>query len=128
VILVAHDKARGETTVAEIEAATGNRDISLLVADLALQSSIRAAVGEFKRRYDRLHVLINNAAVNLSTFSRTVADIETVFAVNHLASFLLTNLLLDVLKASALARIVNVTSAGYARSIDFDNLQGCWGR
>jgi NAD(P)-dependent dehydrogenase (short-subunit alcohol dehydrogenase family) len=71
-----------------------------------------------------LHVLINNAAVNLSQRTATADGIETVFAVNHLAPFLLTHLLLDALKTSAPARIVNVASRGHSRNLDFDNLQG----
>ncbi len=83
-----------------------------MLADLSSQESIRQLAKDVTDRYRRLHVLINNAAVFLSKRRATVDGIETTFAVNYLAPFLLTNLLLDILKASAPARIVNITSSG----------------
>jgi len=82
--------------------------LDLLLADLSSQAAIRQLAKEFKTHHPQLHVLINNAGVALSKRSVTGDGIETVFAVNYLAPFLLTNLLLDVLKASAPARVVNV--------------------
>jgi NAD(P)-dependent dehydrogenase (short-subunit alcohol dehydrogenase family) len=123
VLAVARDKARGEAKVAEIRAASGNPDVYLLVADLASQASIRMAVEEFKRRYDRLHVLINNAAVFLNKRLLTPDGYEMIFATNHLGPFLLTNLLLDSLKRGATARVINVSAPSTSR-INFDDLQG----
>jgi len=98
--------------------------VDLFLADLASQQSIHQLASAFKRKYSQLHVLVNNAAVNLSERSLTVDNLDTTFAVNHLAPFLLTYLLLDLLKASAPSRILNVTSAAHNVTLDFDNLQG----
>ena len=97
-------------------------------ADLSSQNSIRAAAADLGRRYPRLHVLINNAGV-FTRYREVSADgIELQFAVNHLAYFLLTNLLLDRLRAGAPSRIINVSSGAHAGAhIDFDDLQGSRG-
>jgi NAD(P)-dependent dehydrogenase (short-subunit alcohol dehydrogenase family) len=108
--LVCRDRTRGEDTVREIGAATGNPNVTLFLADLAAQDAIRRVACELLERYPRIHVLLNNAGVVNLSYSTTTDGIETVFAVNHLAYFLLTHLLLDRLKASAPARIVNVAS------------------
>jgi retinol dehydrogenase-14 len=125
IVAVARDRARGETAVADIKAASGNQNVDLLLADLSSQGDIRRLADELLARYPRIDVLINNAgAVNLQR-SVTVDGIETTFAVNHLAYFLLTNLLLDRLKSSAPARIVNVSSdASRGGTIDFEDLKG----
>ncbi|WP_218916426.1 SDR family oxidoreductase [Calidithermus chliarophilus] len=125
VVLVARDRARGRAALEEIGAKTGNENLELLVADLSAQADVRRLAAEFKRRHDRLHVLVNNAG-GIFTARRTTADgLEYTFAFNHLAYFLLTNLLLDVLKASAPARVVNVSSGAQGMAkLDFDDLQG----
>lgn len=124
VVMVCRDQDKGQSAQAEIVAASGNPAVNLMIADLSSQASIRQVASDFKAKYPHLHALINNAAVNLSQRTVTADGIEMVFAVNHLAPFLLTHLLLDVLKASAPARVVNVASRGHSRSMDFDNLQG----
>ncbi len=125
VVVVGRDRGRTEAAVTEIEAESGNESVGLLLADLSSRESIRRLAEDFKGRYERLHVLINNAGVFLSKRTLTVDGIETTFAINYLAPFLLTNLLLDVLKASAPARILNVTSSAERSGIiDFDDLQG----
>ena len=125
VVLVSRDRARGEQAQSEIKAQSGNRNIDLLLADLSSQKSIRQLADDFKQRYSQLHVLINNAGVFSPRKRLTVDGIDMVFAVNQLAPFLLTNLLLDVLKASAPARIVNVSSgsheANYLRLVDLQS-------
>lgn len=124
VIMVCRSRQRGEVARDEIKRESGNDSVSLMLADLSWQASIRQLAADFEARRSALHVLINNAGV--ITRSRTVTKdgLETQFAVNHLACFLLTNLLLDVLKASAPARIINVSSqVHYGASIDFDDLQ-----
>jgi NAD(P)-dependent dehydrogenase (short-subunit alcohol dehydrogenase family) len=125
VLLHGRDRAKGERVLAEIRAATGNKRLSLLIADLASLNQVRALAAEVRAACPRLDVLVNNAAVHIPQRQITEDGIETTFAVNHLAPFLLTNLLLDLLKASAPARIVNVSSdAHLGATIDFDNLQG----
>ena len=126
VIVVGRDRSRGEAAVTEIKQKSNNDAVDLMLADLSSQASIRRLAEEdFKDRYEQLHVLINNAGVFTSKHTVTLDGIETTFAVNHLAPFLLTNLLLDVLKASAPTRIINITSSGErSGTINFDNLQG----
>jgi NAD(P)-dependent dehydrogenase (short-subunit alcohol dehydrogenase family) len=124
-LLVCRDRTRGETTVAEIAAKTGNRDVELMIADLGSQRQIRQLASNLLERNEPLHVLINNAG--LVNLSRTVTEdgIETTFAVNHLAYFMLTLLLLDLLKRSAPARIINVASDVHKiGSMNFDDLGG----
>jgi NAD(P)-dependent dehydrogenase (short-subunit alcohol dehydrogenase family) len=124
VVMVSRDRARGEAVQAEIKTKSGNAAVDLLLADLSAQQSIRQLVENFQQRYTQLHVLINNAGLFMLRRRTTVDGLEMTFAVDYLAPFLLTNLLLDVLKASAPARIVNVSSnsheAGY---IKLDDLQ-----
>lgn len=100
----------------------------VIPADLSSQNSIRAAAAELGRRFPRLHVLINNAGVFTRHREVSADGIELQFAVNHLAYFLLTSLLLDRLRAGAPARIINVSSGAHAGAhIKFDDLQGSHG-
>jgi NAD(P)-dependent dehydrogenase (short-subunit alcohol dehydrogenase family) len=123
-VLVARDPAKGQATAAEIQAATGNPRVEVLLADLSSQASLRRAAEELQRGHDRLHVLVNNAGGYWATRHVTVDGLELTFALNHLAYFLLTNLLLDLLRASAPARVVNVTSGAQAAGdIRLDDLQ-----
>ena len=123
VVVVGRNPERGEAAVEEIRSQTGGR-VDLALYDLASQAEIRALADEFRRRYDRLDVLVNNAGLVQSTRTETPDGIETTLATNHLAPFLLTNLLLDVLKQSAPSRIVTVSSeAERWGDIDFDDLQ-----
>jgi NAD(P)-dependent dehydrogenase (short-subunit alcohol dehydrogenase family) len=124
VVMVCRSQERGEAARAEIEQKSSNQRIYLLLADLASQAAIRRLAEDFKRQYSELHVLINNAGVIPRKRQVTVDGFETQFAVNHLAPFLLTNLLLDLLKSSAPARIVTVSSDMHrGATIDFDDLQ-----
>jgi NAD(P)-dependent dehydrogenase (short-subunit alcohol dehydrogenase family) len=96
-----------------------------MVADLSAQQGVRQLAETFKGRHQRLDVLVNNAGAFFMSRRENVDGIEMTLALNHLGYFLLTNLLLDTLKASAPARIVNVSSAAHERAqIDFDALQG----
>jgi retinol dehydrogenase 14 len=123
-VMVSRDQKRGEIAQADVRQESGNADVELLVADLSSQQSIRQLVNEFKARHERLHVLVNNAGMSSASRTETVDGLETVFATNHLGPFLLTNLLLSVLTASAPARIVTVSSGAQAMGkIDFDDLQ-----
>ena len=125
VVMLCRHQERGELAQAEIREASGNMAIDLLIADLASQASIRHLAAEFQSRYQHLHILINNAGVTKKERTLTEDGLETTFAVNHLAPFLLTNLLLDVLKTTPQARIINVSSMVHKwGKIDFNNLQG----
>ncbi len=124
IVMVCRNRAKGEAAQQEIKAKSGNDAVDLLIADLSSQASISQLADTFKQRYQHLHVLINNAGVFMLQRRETVDGLEMSFAVNHLAPFLLTNLLLDVLKASAPARIINVSSdAHFGGAINFDDLQ-----
>jgi retinol dehydrogenase-14 len=123
-VMVSRDRERGEAARADVQRKTANSNVELLVADLSSQQSIRQLVREFAARHDRLHVLVNNAGMSVPGRQETVDGLETIFATNHLAPFLLTNLLLPVLKAGAPSRIVIVSSGAHAMGkIDFDDLQ-----
>lgn len=124
IVMVCRDPDRGETARAEIMRASDSDDVDLLITDLASQAEIRQLAAEFKATYDRLDVLVNNAGVINGSRTLTVDGLESTFALNHLAYFLLTHELLDVLKASPPARIINVASMGHKLgTIDFDDLQ-----
>ena len=110
VIIVGRDEKRGTTAAAELGETTGNERVVFFAADLASQAEVRRLAGEVAERYLRVDVLVNNAAVVAPTRRTTVDAIEETLAVDHLASFLLTELLLPTLRRSAPARVVNVTS------------------
>ena len=125
VVIVGRNGAKTAQLVEEIRTASGNQNVDSLLADLSSQEDVRRLAGEFKSKYPHLHVLLNNAGGTFTTRQLTVDGIEMTFALNHLAYFLLTNLLLDTIKASAPARIINVSSDAHSGGkIDFDNLQG----
>ncbi len=125
VIMVCRDRKRSEPVVQEIRQETGNPLVELMLCDFSSQESIRQFAAEYRQRYDRLHVLVNNAGALMPHRSVTVDGYETTFAVNHLGYFLLTNLLLDLIKVSAPARIINVSSGAHAAGrIHFDDLMG----
>src|SRR4028118_677516 len=110
VVMVGRDRGRGEDAMTDIKENSANASVGLMLADLSSQEQIRRLAHEFKEAYPRLDVLVNNAGVFRSERITTADGMEATFAVNHLAYSLLTNLLLDVLKASAPSRIVNVAS------------------
>jgi len=124
VVMVGRSLDRLKSAAAEIKSAVPAAKTELLAADLSSQSEIRGLASEFKERHGRLDILINNAGVLMPSRKLTVDGIETTFAVNHLGYFLLASLLLETLKASATARIVNVSSAAHQTArLDFDDLQ-----
>jgi NAD(P)-dependent dehydrogenase (short-subunit alcohol dehydrogenase family) len=125
VTMVCRDPGRGKGALEEIRYRSGNKSADLIIADLASQKQIRAAGRDYLDRYDKLHVLVNNAGIVMDNRVLTEDGIEMTFAVNYLAYFLLTNLLIGVLKNSAPSRVVNLSSMAHrAAKIDFDNLQG----
>ena len=118
VVVTGRDRERGEAAVREIRRDSGSEKVSLMLVDLAMQAE------EFGRRHERLDVLLNNAGPVNSRREETEDGIEATLAVNHLAPFLLTNLLLDLLKSSAPSRVVTVASeARRGAKIVFDDLQ-----
>ncbi len=126
VVIVGRNAEKTARTVDEIQpvARQGGGKVDSLLADLSSQQQVRQLAEDFKRRYSRLHVLINNAGGWFEKREVTADGLEMNFGYNHLAYFLLTNLLLDTLIASAPARIVNVTSQMYkGGKIDFSDLQ-----
>lgn len=124
VVIVGRNHAKGDAALSAIRAQTGNDAVTFMRADLASQQAIRALAGEFQRTYARLDVLVNNAGARFKERRTSPDGIELTFALNHLGPFLLTHLLLEALKASAPARIVNVASgAHHDAAPDFDDLQ-----
>ena len=125
VVLGCRNREKGEAVKQEIARATGNTSLDLMVADLASIESTKKGAADFLTRYPKLDVLVNQAGLYLNQRTLTPEGLETVFVVNHLSYFLLSNLLLPALKAAGHSRIVNgsggVEAAG---KIDFDDLQG----
>lgn len=123
IILVGRNEKKCQTTRKKIIKRSGNKQINFLTADFSDLSRIRNLANEFIKKYPKLDILINNAGVYLMNRSVSVDGYEKTFAVNHLAHFLLTNLLLEKLKTSPAARIINVSSMAHdKRNIDFDDL------
>lgn len=124
VAIVARDEKRGEAAVDRIRRTAASSSVSLLLADLSSQAEVRRLAKVIDETFPRVDVLLNNAGLTLGERRVTVDGIETTFAVNHLAYFLLTNLLLHKLVESAPSRIVNVSSDAHrSGTIDFDDLQ-----
>ena len=124
VVVTGRNEERGREAVGEIQARSGSDAVSLLLADLSTQAGVRELADEFRAGHDRLDVLVNNAGVIQQKRTETADGIETTLAVNHLAPFLLTNLLLDLLKETAPSRIVTTSSdAERFGKMDFDDLQ-----
>lgn len=124
VVIVGRNAGKAGRVVDEIRNVTQNPHVEAMIADFSSLDRVRSLADDFKTRYKRLDVLVNNAG--LVTHERELSQdgLELMFAVNYLAPFLLTNLLLDVMKQSVPARIVNVSSMGYKRGrINFDDLQ-----
>jgi NAD(P)-dependent dehydrogenase (short-subunit alcohol dehydrogenase family) len=122
VVLTSRDPDRGAAAVATIRERTGSSRVEAMVLDLADPTSIRSFAASFLERYDRLDVLVNNAGLVQGEHTTTDHGVETTWAVNHLGPFLLTNLLLDRLRDSAPARIVNVASLAHRRgTLDVDD-------
>jgi NAD(P)-dependent dehydrogenase (short-subunit alcohol dehydrogenase family) len=123
IILLARSRQKLETVKTEISKQSGNEDITIVTADLSDVSSIKKAAAEIKQNFGQLHALVNIAAVYSGTRRTTASGLELMFATNHLGVFTLTNQLLDLLKASAPARVVTVSAPSQTK-INFDDLQG----
>jgi NAD(P)-dependent dehydrogenase (short-subunit alcohol dehydrogenase family) len=126
VLITSRDPQRGADAVAEIRARSTSDTVDVVALDLADLASVRRCAAELLERCDRLDVLVNNAGLVMGHRTETVDGFETTFGVNHLGPFLLTNLLLDRLRASAPSRIVVVASDAHKQArhgLDFDDLQ-----
>lgn len=123
--IVGRDATRAEAAAADIRATSGNPAVDVFIADMSSLAEVRRLAAEVLAAYPRLDVLVNNVGGYWGHRHATADGLEHTFAVNHLAPFLLTNLLLERLKASAPARVVTVSSGAQALGrIDFDDLQG----
>jgi NAD(P)-dependent dehydrogenase (short-subunit alcohol dehydrogenase family) len=124
VLLVGSGSEKCALVTQEIKHKTGNQAVTSLAADLSIQDEVRRIAAEFQRRYQRLDVLVNNAGEVFMYRRLTPDGIERTFALDHLSYFLLTNLLLPALLASAPARVINLTSAIHTQGrLDFSDLQ-----
>jgi NAD(P)-dependent dehydrogenase (short-subunit alcohol dehydrogenase family) len=129
VVIVGRNPAKSAAVVCEIKHSSGNDAVEALIADLSVMAEVQHVAEQFKAKYQKLHVLVNNAGGAFLKRQVTSEGFEKTFALNHLNPFLLTNLLLDTLKASAPARIVNVASDAHrGAQLDFDDLQSEKGR
>ena len=125
VIIVGRNPEKSAIVLAELRSISGNENIDLLMADLAVMQEVRDLAEQVISRYDRLDVLLNNAGGYFTKHKITSDGLEMTFALNHMSYFLLTNKLMELLKYSAPARIVNVSSdAHYGVDMEFENLNG----
>jgi NAD(P)-dependent dehydrogenase (short-subunit alcohol dehydrogenase family) len=129
-LITARDRVRGEAAVADIRVRSSHDDVDVVVFDLASLASIRDGAAAILQQCSRIDVLVNNAGLVLSDRRETADGFEETFGVNHLGPFALTELLLERIKQSAPARIVNVASTahqGARKGLDFDDLQSTRG-
>jgi NAD(P)-dependent dehydrogenase (short-subunit alcohol dehydrogenase family) len=125
VVIGCRDAGRGAATAEEIRRESGNPAVSVLRADLSQMAEVRRMADELMRQHQALHVLVNNAGAIYMEREVTPEGLERTFATNHLAYFLLTERLLPLLRASAPARVINVSSQAHRPArIDFDDLMG----
>ncbi|HEY7849566.1 MAG TPA: SDR family oxidoreductase [Ktedonobacterales bacterium] len=123
VVVVGRDPGKARATVAQIQRDTGATAVNALTADLSSMQSVRRLAAEFQAQYPRLDVLLNNVGAVFMRRQTTVDGFERTFALNHLAPFLLTHLLLDQLKSDAPARVVTVSSMAHGgQTIDFNDV------
>jgi len=125
VALVGRNAEKGQRVIEEIRSATGNDVLQFHRADLSLMSQVRNLAEELKSTYDHMDVLVNNAGAFFYRFRQTPEGFEQTFALNHLNYFLLTDCLLDLVRASGKGRIVNVSSEAHrGAKLDLENLNG----
>ena len=125
VCIVARNRSKGQAVLDEIKRATGNTNIELFIADLSSMADVRNLAQEFTEEHGTLDVLLNNAGAFYSERKLSADGLEMTFALNHMSYFLLTNLLLPVLKATPNSRVVSVSSLAHTSGkLDFANLQG----
>lgn len=123
VVIVGRNPQKTQEVASQLTRESG-AEVSAILGDLSLMRDVRKVAAEFREKFDRLDVLLNNAGAVFNTHQRTDEGNEMTFALNHLNYFLLTHLLLDMLKANAPSRIVNVSSDAHrVGKLDLDNLQ-----
>lgn len=129
VVMVCRDRLRGTIAQTQIMWETGNNTVDLMIADISSSDQVRRLAAQFKNRFDHLDVLINNAGIFVFNPYTNRDGIEITFATNYLGHFLLTNLLLKMLLASAPARVINISSIGHilTKKIDFQHLKNIEG-
>ncbi len=124
VILVGRDPARGQATLDQLIADTGNHALSFLAADLSAMADVRRLADTIRARHDRIDLLVNNAGALFQLRQDSVDGLELTFALNHLAYFLLSDLLTEPLRRSGAGRVISVASGAHRRAaLDFDDLQ-----
>jgi NAD(P)-dependent dehydrogenase (short-subunit alcohol dehydrogenase family) len=124
-VIVGRDAGRTQSAASKIRAESGNPRVEHLIADLSSQHDVKTLVGQVRDRYRGLNTLINNAGVIVTGRTLSTDGIETQWAVNHLAYYMIAESLAGLLLANAPARLVNVAShAHYQGTIDFDDLSG----
>ncbi len=123
IILHGRNREKTELTMKRIEMDTNKKNLSIVYADLRSFSQIKEMVNEIYEHFDKLDVLINNAGIYKSERSITQEGLEETFAINYVAPFLLSNLLIDLLKKRKPSRIVNVASQVHSNHLNFENLQ-----
>ncbi|HTY47392.1 MAG TPA: SDR family oxidoreductase [Methanomassiliicoccales archaeon] len=122
-VILARNEEKAKAATAEIASRTGNKSLEIIRCDLSSLDNVRSAAKEFLSKHERLDVLIANAGVIQGKRHLTADGFEYTLGVNHLAHFVLTNLLLDTLKRSAPSRVVVTSSASHLRAhMDFDDL------
>src|SRR5437879_12063585 len=132
IVMVARNAEKGEAARSEIIRESQNSSVDLLLADLSSLESVRQLAAKFQEKYSKLHVLINNAGLFNQRRHVTTDGYENTFATNYLAPFLLTNIKLDLLKASAASRIINVSYVGHYNGqiklddVNLENENGGW--
>jgi NAD(P)-dependent dehydrogenase (short-subunit alcohol dehydrogenase family) len=123
VIVTGRNKQSGEQAVAEIKSISKNDKVDLILSDISTIAGLKNLVSEFKSKYNRLDILINNAGLASNEYKKTVDGFEANFAVNVIAPYLLTTLLLDTLKGSENARVITLTGGDLPSKIQLDNMQ-----
>ena len=123
IVFTARDIEKAKSVRAEIVEASGNDSVEFFECDLSSMISVRDFCVRFKEKHDRLHVLINNAGTWEGGRKLSRDGVENTFAVNHLAPFLMTNLLIDLIKRSAPSRIISVSSGLHGGTIDFEDVE-----
>ena len=117
VVIVGRDEIKTRKVCLDLKTLSGNSEIDLLIADLSSMEEVRRIAAEFRAKYGRLDVLLNNAGATFTEYRTSVDGYELTFALNHFSYYLLTNLLLDLLKLTAMehgeARIINVSSSAH---------------
>lgn len=130
-VIVGRDEVKTRKVSLDIKQASGNAGVDLLVADLSVMDEVRRVAAEFREKYQRLDVLLNNAGAYFSEYQRSADGYEMTFALNHICYYLLTHLLLDIIKLTAHqrgeARIINVSSSAHSSAprngLQFGNLR-----